>query len=501
MRESTALEFAPEARHRWEWSADDLRRVGHLVVELIAQHLTSLPERPVFRPYPPGLAERFLHTPWPLAGQAPEEILAEFARDVEPYPFGNGHPRFYGWVNSPPAVMGIFAEALAAAMNPSVAGGNHAATYVEQQVLHWFRSLLSFPASSMGLLVSGGSMATLTGLAVARHVQLKAKLGLDVRASGLQGVERGLRVYTSTEGHSCIRKAVELLGLGSDHLRVVPVDAQRRMQVPALATAIQEDLVAGLIPIAVAASAGTVNSGAIDPLAALRELCDRYHLWLHVDGAYGAPAILSTQYGQELVPIALADSVALDPHKWLYVPVEAGLVLVRDGQAMRDTFSLVPPYLRNDGQTSEIFGPPWFSEYGVQQSRGFRALKVWMSLKHHGRAGYAEAVERDIALAQHLAHLVDTSADLQRLAAGLSIVCFRYAPPPWRGDEERLNALNKALLEALQRSGQAFLSSTTLDGTFVLRACIINPRTQPADLERLVALVRDRGAQLAGRSA
>jgi aromatic-L-amino-acid/L-tryptophan decarboxylase len=236
---------------------------------------------------------------------------------------------------------------------------------------------------------------------------------------------------------------------------------------------------------------------ALDPLVALRQLCDRYGLWLHVDGAYGAPAILSKRYRQELEPIALADSVALDPHKWLYVPVEAGLVLIRDGQAMRDTFSAVPPYLRNDGQTSGIFGLPWFSEYGVQQTRAFRALKVWMSLKHHGLAGYAEAIERDIALAEHLAHLVDTSEDLQRLASGLSIVCFRYAPPQLHADEERLDTLNKALLEALQLSGQAFLSSTTLDGTFVLRACIINPRTSAEDLERLVALVRDLGVQLA----
>jgi glutamate/tyrosine decarboxylase-like PLP-dependent enzyme len=340
-------------------------------------------------------------------------------------------------------------------------------------------------------------MATLTGLTVARHVQLSARLGLDVRAAGLHGVSHRLRVYTSTEGHSCIRKAVELLGLGSDNLRVVPVDAQRRMQVQALDATIQEDLAVGHVPIAVAASAGTVNSGAIDPLVALRTLCDRYGLWLHVDGAYGAPAILSARYQQELAPLALADSVVLDPHKWFYVPVEAGLILIRDGQAMREAFSLVPPYLRNDGTTDEIFGLPWFSEYGFQQTRGFRALKVWMSLKHHGLAGYTEAITRDLALAEYLAHLVDTGADLQRLASGLSIVCFRYAPLSWRHDHGRLDTLNKTLLETLQRSGQAFLSSTTLDGTFVLRACLMNPRTTALDLERLVALVQELGAQLA----
>ena len=213
----------------------------------------------------------------------------------------------------------------------------------------------------------------------------------------------------------------------------------------------------------------------------------------------GRPPSEARSIVRRLAPIALADSVALDPHKWLYVPVEAGLVLVRDGQAMRDAFSLVPPYLRNDGQTNDIFGLPWFSEYGVQQSRGFRVLKVWMSLKHHGLSGYAEAITLDIALAEYLARLVDDSAQPGRLASGLSIVCFRYAPPHLRGDAARLDTLNKRLLaEMLKRSGQAFLSSTTLEGTFVLRACIINPRTQPGDLEYLVALVRELGEQLAG---
>lgn len=497
MDKQPSLAFAADTQRTWEWSADDIRRIGHQVVELIAQHLTSLPQRPVFTPFPADLAEQFLNAPWSPEGQTPEAILADFARTIEPYPFGNGHPRFHGWVNSPPTVMGIFAEALAAAMNPSVAGGNHAATYVERQVLQWCKQLCGFPEAGMGLLVSGGSMATLTGLAVARSRQCATRLGRDVRAAGLQDNGRRLLVYTSTEGHSCVRKAVELLGLGSDHLRLIPVDAARRMQVPALEAAIQQDMAAGHVPMAVAASAGTVNSGAIDPLVELRRLCDRYHVWLHVDGAYGAPAILSRRYRQELLPLAQADSVALDPHKWLYVPVEAGVILVRDGQAMRDAFSLVPPYLRNDGVSNDIFGLPWFSEYGFQQTRGFRALKVWMSLKHHGLSGYTETIERDIALAEYLAQRIATTADLQCLATGLSIVCFRYAPAAFHTDAARLDALNKTLLETLQRSGQAFLSGTTLDETFVLRACIINPRTTVADLDHLVTLVQDLGASSA----
>ncbi len=488
-----ALDFRPETRSRWEWSDEEIRRVGHRVVDLIAEHLSTLPQRPVFSPYPADLAARFLDDSVPATGADATAILEEFAARIEPYPFGNGHPRFFGWVNSPPAVIGVFAEALAAAMNPSCAGGNHAAIYVERQVLNWFKAILGFPQDSMGLLVSGGSMATLTGLAVARHV----KAGADVRAKGLQRQTSPLTVYMGEEGHGCIRKAAELLGIGSGYLRTVPSDEQYRMQIPALTAAVEQDLAAGHRPIAVVASAGTVNTGAIDPLAEIAAVCRRYGLWLHVDGAYGAPAILTDRYREDLAPIALADSVAVDPHKWLYIPVEAGLVLVRDAAPMRDAFSLVPPYLRTDGSASGIGGLPWFSEFGFQQTRGFRALKVWMALKHHGLSGYAEAISRDIALAEHLATRVAAASDLELAAPrSLSIVCFRYAPPGLRGDGERLNSVNKALLEAIQMGGQAFLSSTTLGGRFVLRACIVNPRASRKDIDALVDLVRTAGARL-----
>jgi aromatic-L-amino-acid/L-tryptophan decarboxylase len=490
-----ALDFGPETRSRWEWSPEEIRRVGHRVVDLIAEHLGTLPRRPVFSPYPADLAAKFLNDSVPVTGAGAAAILEEFAARIEPYPFGNGHPRFYGWVNSPPVVIGVFAEALAAAMNPSCAGGNHAAVYVERQVLNWFKDILGFPRDTMGLLVSGGSMATLTALAVARHV----KAGAGVRAQGLQRRASPLTAYIGEEGHGCIRKAVELLGIGSDYLRTIPSDEQYRMQVPALATAIERDLAAGHRPIAVAASAGTVNTGAIDPLGAIADVCRRYGLWLHVDGAYGAPAILTEQYRAELEPIGLADSVAMDPHKWLYIPVEAGLVLVRDAAAMRDAFSLVPPYLRTDGSVSGVGGPPWFSEFGFQQTRGFRALKVWMALKYHGLSGYAEAIGRDIALADYLAARVAEAPDLQLIAPrSLSTVCFRYAPPgPWR-DDDRLNVVNKALLEKIQLGGEAFLSSTSLGGRFVLRACIVNPRASRQDIDALVDLVRAAGARLLG---
>lgn len=485
-------------RANWEWPEDEIRRVGYQVVDLIAGHLTNLPERPVFRPFPQDLAAKFLEQPLPHVGESPDKILASFQNDIEPYPFGNGHPRFFGWVNSPPVVMGIFADALASAMNPSCAGGNHSAVYVERQVVRWFASILGFPSEAMGLLVSGGSMAALTALAVARHV----KCGFDVRAKGLQGTQARLVVYKTGEGHGCHQKAVELLGIGSENLRVVEHDDALRMIPMALDAAIRSDLSKGCVPIAVAASAGSVNTGAIDPIEEIADVCARHNVWLHIDGAYGAPAILSDKYASQLSALSRADSVALDPHKWLYIPVEAGLVLVRDAEAMRGAFSLVPPYLRTDGSPSGVGGLPWFSEYGFQQTRGFRALKVWMALKHHGLAGYKAAIERDIALAGELSRLIREADDFELCEPQtLSIVCFRYAPRNLRRDRQAVDALNKTLLERIQLGGEAFLSSTVINGAFWLRACIVNPRTSSEDIPRLVEIVRAADLQCASTLA
>src|SRR5207237_5968131 len=262
-----------------EWTADEIRRVGRLVVDLIADHLTSLPGRPAFRPMPAALAQEMAATPPPADPVSPDDILRRFKETIEAYPFGNGHPRFWGWVNSPPAVMGIFADALAAAMNPSCAGGNHAAIHLEREVLQWFRDLLRFPASSMGLLVSGGSMATLTALAVARHV----KSGVDVRQDGLRGATAPFAFYMTPEGHSCARKAIELLGFGSASIRVLPTTAGYAMDVAALDAAIARDRADGARPIAVVATAGTTHTGAIDGLVEVAAVCGRPALWVNVE--------------------------------------------------------------------------------------------------------------------------------------------------------------------------------------------------------------------------
>ncbi len=359
----------------FSWTADEIRRVGYRAVDLIAEHLTGLPVEPVFRPVSPALAQGMLAEPVPEIGESADAILERFARDIAPYPFGNGHPRFAAWVNSPPEVMGVLAASLAAAMNPSVAGGNHAAVWLERQVLEWFKTLIGFPTDAMGLLVSGGSTAAIVGLAAARHVAC-ARRGWDVRTNGLQrtalsGGPGRLLVYRTSEGHGCNQKAIELLGLGSAAVRLVPTGPDLRMLPDELDAMIGTDLAAGHVPMAVVASAGTVNTGAVDPLDAAADVCARHGTWLHVDGAYGAPAILTEHYRDSLAPLSRADSVAIDPHKWLYVPVDAGLVLVRDARAMRDTFSLVPPYLRTDDNMLGVQGPPWFSEYGIEQTRPF----------------------------------------------------------------------------------------------------------------------------------
>lgn len=477
-------------RDRWTWSPDEIRRVGYRVVDLIANHLATVPTRPVFQPVPEDVVRRFLERPVPQAGLEPDEILELFRKTIEPYPFGNGHPRFFGWVNSPPTIMGIFADALAAAMNPSCAGGNHAAIYVEKQVVNWFKELLSYPRHAYGLLVSGGSMAALTALAVARHV----KCGFDVRANGLQQAASRLVFYKTAEGHGCHQKAIELLGVGSDHLRTIEHDAAFRMRPSSLAAAIERDRSEGHTPVAVIASAGTVNTGAIDPLDDIAGVCRQHDVWLHVDGAYGAPAILSDRYASALEGLRLADSVALDPHKWMCVPVEAGLVLIRHADAQRSAFSLVPPYLRTDGSQTGVGGPPWFSEYGFQQTRGFRALKVWMSLQQHGANGYRDLVNQEVELAARLAEMLRSSADFELCEPqSLGIVCFRLKPPGGIGGSRDLNTFNRAVLERVQLGGRAFLSSTELNGVFWLRACVLNPRTTPDDLAELVDAVRHAG--------
>lgn len=459
------------------------RALAYRAVDLVVEHLATQARDRAYRPVPEDVRRHLMREPVPAAGRDPEKVLERFAASVLPYPMGNGSPRFFAWVNSPPAPLGVLADLLAAAMNPSVAGGDHAATYVEHATLGWVKALLGYPATSGGLLTSGGSVANLIGLAVMRSTKAQG----DMRAQGFRGEPSPMIVYTSTEAHSCIEKAIELLGFGHANLRKCPVDDEFRLDVSRLAARIAADREAGFRPVCVVATSGTTNTGAIDPLQDIAELCAREGLWFHVDGAYGAFGILAEQARSLYAGLERADSLAADPHKWLFVPVECGCALVRDAQALRSTFSLVPPYLRDDKAL------PWFSEFGIQQTRGFRALKLWMTLQQVGEAGYRRLITRDVALARALQARLRARPDFEVLATGpLSVTCFRYAPAGVRD----LDRLNRHLLDILREEGQVFLTSTELHGRLALRACIVNYRTTETDLDHLLDAVAEAGQRV-----
>lgn len=476
--------------------AEEFRRIAYRAVDLAAEHLFGIRERPVFKPMTSDERAELLHEPMPTQGIAPDAILEHLSSRVMPHPMGNGHPRFFGWVNSPPAMVAVATEIIAAAMNPSCAGGDHAAIYLERCAIRWLMELVGYPTDgSMGILVSGASMATLTAFAAARH-RAAIRRGWNVRDDGLQSGHPPLVIYMSSEGHGCFRKAAELLGLGTAAIRTIPIDNAFHIDVAALARAIADDRAAGREPFCVAISAGTVNTGAIDPLDEVANLCAKEDLWMHVDGAYGAVGVLDPDAAPRFSALARADSLALDPHKWLSVPVECGCVFVRDGAMLRETFSLVPPYLRTE-EGKGFGGLPWYSEYGFQQTRGFRALKLWVTLAHAGRDGIARIVSRNIRLARRLASILDATPDFEVLApVELSIVCFRYVPVTIRHDEKKLNDLNQRLIEKVQAGGEAFVSGTTLMGRTALRACVLHYATSEDDIDSLVEIVRRAGSAL-----
>jgi aromatic-L-amino-acid/L-tryptophan decarboxylase len=488
MTTTEPLRTVEESLDPEDW--DELRALGHRMVDDLLDYLRTVRERPVWRPIPAELRARF-RAPAPRAPEGAERAYQDFREHVLPHPMGNIHPRFWGWVIGTGTPLGALAEMLAAGMNPNMGGGDHVPNQVEAQVLDWCKEMLGYPPSASGLLVSGGSMANLVGLAVARN----ARAGFDVRRTGVRAAEGPLTVYGSVEVHSSIQKAIELLGLGSDALRLVPVTGQFEIEVDALERMISADRAAGCRPICVVGNAGTVSTGAFDDLAALAQLCERERVWFHVDGAFGALAGLVPEYRPMLAPMARADSLAFDLHKWMYVPFEAGCTLVRDPEAHRRAFSLTPDYLTH-ATRGLAAGDRWFSDYGIQLSRGFRALKVWMSFKEHGLDKYGRLIRQNIEQARHLADLVREAPDLELLApVPLNIVCFRYLAPG--RDGEALDALNQELLIQLHERGIAVPSNASIGGRFALRVAIVNHRSRLDDFDLLVREVRRIGRELA----
>jgi glutamate/tyrosine decarboxylase-like PLP-dependent enzyme len=468
---------------------DELRVLGHRMLDDMFDYLARVRERPVWQPFPDAVKER-LAEPLPHEGRPAEAVYEQFKRDVLPYPPGNIHPRFWGWVIGTGTPLAMLADMLASGMNPQAAGIQEGGRYVEERVIGWLAELMGFPKGSSGLLLSGGSMANLVALAVARQ----AKAGFDVREQGLGDGTPPLVVYASTEVHSSVRKAVELMGLGRRHLRLIATDAEYRIDVAALREAIARDRSAGRRPICVVGNAGTVNTGATDDLRALARVCHDEDLWFHVDGAFGALVTLSPELAPLVAGLESADSVAFDLHKWGYLPFEVGCTLVRHPGVHRDTFAVAPSYLGATPRGAAA-GGVLFADLGLQLSRGFRALKVWMALKTHGVDQIGRLIAQNVAQIRYLSGLVDAHPTLQRLApAPLNICCFRFVAPDL--DEAALNALNEEILWRLQESGIALPSHTVLNGRFAIRVANTNQRSRQEDFDMLVQAVLEIGERV-----
>jgi aromatic-L-amino-acid/L-tryptophan decarboxylase len=464
--------------HEFDLDADEVRQLGVRAAELVAEHRAGLLDRPVFGKV--GDAAAAFDEPLPEAGMPAEAILQIVRERILPRPFGNSHPRFFAFINATADPLGVVADYLAASMNSNCWGGDHAAIHVEKQVLRWLAAILDLPETCEGLLTSGGSMANFTALATARRA-----MAPGVRETGFAGTEP-LVVYVSDEVHNCVDKAVDLLGIGWKQLRKIPTDDQFRIRLDLLKQAIAEDRRSGRKPAIVVGNAGTVNTGAIDPLDELAALCASEGLWLHVDGAYGGMAAISKALKPLFRGLERADSVAADPHKWLYVPYEAGATLVREPGRMAEAFERPAPYLVHDPD-SPVRGPVSFNERGPELSRGFKALKVWMGLKRHGVAGYAAAVDHDVAMARALGEAVRAHPDFELLAPPvLSIVGFRYRPHGLDLDEGALARLNRQIVNRLVGSGAFFLAPTLLKGRTAMRVAIVNFRTREDDVRGLV---------------
>jgi len=452
----------------------DLRAQGHRMLDDMFDYLADIRERPVWRPMTQDVRDQF-KTNMPSSPQSLDGIYDEFTKFILPYSSGNVHPGFMGWVQGGGTGVGMLAEMLAAGLNANLGGRDHAPIAVEQQITQWLREIFKFPAEASGLFVTGTSLANLIAVLVART----EAVGKDVRKAGVSNHSK-LRAYSSVAAHSCITRALDMAGLGSDALRLIPIDASHRMDTAALKAAIAADKKAGLEPFMVIGTAGTVDVGAFDDLAAIHDICRAENLYFHVDGAYGALAMLSRELAPRLKGIELADSVALDFHKWGQVPYDAGFILVRDGEKHRAAFSAPAAYLRREtrGLASGDF---WPTDYGPDLSRGFRALKTWFTLKTYGSEQLGRMMEETCAVARHLEKKIKAEPHLEILApVQLNIVCFRY-----RADDKT----NAEILADVQESGIAAPSMTTIDGKRAIRAAIFNHRTRNEDVDALVEAI------------
>lgn len=478
-----------------EIPSEDFRNMGYRLVDRIAELMDSLPSRPVTTgEAPPAIREALDATRLlPDLGTDPAQLMDRATDLLFDHSLFNSHPRFWGYITSSAAPIGILGDFLASALNQNTGAWflSPMASEIEGQTVRWIAELLGFPATSGGLLVSGGNVANITCFLAARQ----AKAGWDARAKGLHGDEtKRLRIYCSKETHTWIQKAADMVGIGSDNIRWIPTDKDLKMDVNILREQIRVDKEAGDQPFIVIGTGGSVSTGVIDDLSEIAKICRAEDLWFHVDGAYGGFAAMLPTAPAELKALSEADSIAVDPHKWLYAPLEAGCALVRDSEKLREAFAYHPPYYHFGVEATN------YLDYGPQNSRGFRALKVWLALQHVGRKGYEQMLTEDIQLAKELYDLVDAQPELEALTQALSITTFRYVPSDLHTSsgefEEYLNQLNTELLTRLQNSGEAYASNAVIDSKFALRACIVNFRTALEDIEALPGIVLRIGREV-----
>lgn len=487
IRRQTPIDLTPE----------EFRAAGYQLVDQIADFLDSLPDRRITSGGSPGeLREQLGQGNLPAHGTSIAELFDEVAPLLFNYSLHNGHPRFLGYITSSAAPGGMLGDLLAASVNANLGKWDLApmATEIEAQTVRWLADLVGYPTDCGGLMVSGGNMANFIGFFAARA----AKAAWPIREEGLYGDPRQLRVYGSRETHTWIQKATDLAGLGTDAIRWIDTDGEQRIRVDQLEERIDKDLQDGNLPFFVAGTAGNVSTGAIDPLRALADLCQRHDLWFHVDGAYGAPAACLGDAPDELQALERADSVALDPHKWLYSPIEAGCALVRDASALPAAFRFDPAYYAF--AESEADAVKNYYQLGFQNSRGFRALKVWLGLRQVGRNGYEQLIREDITLAEYLFSLAAQHPELQPVTCNLSIATFRYVPPGTDTGadetEQYLNELNERLVVDLQGGGEVYVSNAIIDGCYSLRACVVNFRTSRSDMDAVVDCAVREGRRL-----
>jgi len=466
------------------------RALMHQMVDDTIEFTKTIRDRKIWQAMPEEVLEHF-KTKLPQEPIEASEVYDEFKANVMPYIMGNIHPRFWAWYMGSGLISGAIGDFWASVLNPNLGGGNHSGHKVEEQVIDWIKEIMQFPETSSGLLLSGGSMADFTALAIARN----AKAGYNIRTEGIsQRMAHKMVVYASTEIHSCNQKALELLGMGAKSLVKIPVNSDFTINTDELKAQIAKDKVAGLHPICVIGTTGTVNTGAIDDLNTLADICKAEELWFHVDGCIGAIAMISETVRPLLNGIERADSVALDLHKWMHMPFEVGCVLVKHKEAHKNTFVLTPEYLAKNTR-GIASGDDWFSEYGLQLSRQFRALKVWMSIKEHGIKRFGRMIDKNMVQAQYLGQLIARHEHLELIAPiALDIVCFRYNP----GSKtlEELNDLNKEIKLQLEERAIALPGYTTLNGKYCIRVAISNHRTINSDFDDLIQHVLSIGKEL-----